>query len=196
MLKATALITTAITLLISTEADAKRNVSATVAHQCPGHVQGVYFYRGMTRKWQRKMNVSPSRSNFNASLIRSCTYTVWVARHWQNRASRWHDKYIKQVKSRPVDIKTYTERNHPCLARIIEHENKAYDPTLDYGGGHGNVYEPYGIPQANPGYKMRSAGPDWATNPFTQLRWMINYAISRFGSECAALAHRLANGWY
>ena len=96
MLKATALIATALGLLIntiSTEADAKRNVSA--AQQCPGHVQGVYYYRGMTRSWQRKMNVAPTRSEFNASLVRSCPYTIWVAHRWQHRASKWHVKYIR-----------------------------------------------------------------------------------------------------
>jgi hypothetical protein len=29
----------------------------------------------------------------------------------------------------------------------------------------------YGIPQALPGSKMASAGPDWRTNAATQVRW-------------------------
>lgn len=99
-------------------------------------------------------------------------------------------------------IRSHTRKYHPCLARIIEGgggivgENRAYDPTLDYGGGHGNVYEAYGIPQANPGTKMRSAGRDWRTNPFTQLRWMVRYARGRYGGDCRALAHKIAHGWY
>jgi len=100
VLKATALITTALTLLISSEADAKRNVSA--AQRCPGHVEGVYYYRGMTRKWQRKMNVTPTRSQFNASLVRSCSYTIWVAHRWQHRASRWHGKYVAYLKEQRI----------------------------------------------------------------------------------------------
>jgi hypothetical protein len=70
------------------------------------------------------------------------------------------------------------------------------DPTLDFGGGHGNVYEAYGIPQANPGHKMKSAGPDWRTNPETQLRWMIGYCRGRYGSVCGAAAARQSQGWY
>lgn len=102
------------------------------------------------------------------------------------------------------NIKTWTRTNHPCLAVIIEGdskrgivgENRAYDPTLDYGGGHGNISEPYGIPQANPGYKMRTAGKDWRTNPFTQLKWMIKYARDRYGGDCGALKHKISHGWY
>jgi hypothetical protein len=85
--------------------------------------------------------------------------------------------------------------HHPCLAGIIAVENKGYDPTLDFGGGHGNTNEPYGIPQANPGRKMASAGRDWATNAWTQLRWMIGY-VQKYGGECAALRFRMSNGSY
>jgi len=38
----------------------------------------------------------------------------------------------------------------------------------------------YGLCQATPGYKMATAGADWATNPVTQLRWCSNYA-KRYG---------------
>ena len=37
----------------------------------------------------------------------------------------------------------------------------------------------YGIPQALPAAKMASAGSDWATSGFTQLRWMMSYIGQR-----------------
>ncbi len=83
-----------------------------------------------------------------------------------------------------------------CLMSIVWVENRTMDPTLDYGGGHGNVYEAYGIPQASPGTKMASAGPDWRTNPETQLRWMIAYCRARYGSVCGAAYSRRVNGTY
>jgi hypothetical protein len=46
----------------------------------------------------------------------------------------------------------------------------------------GNVDGPYGLCQANPGYKMASAGSDWETNPYTQAKWCNTYAKSRYGS--------------
>jgi hypothetical protein len=55
----------------------------------------------------------------------------------------------------------------------------------------------YGIPQALPGSKMASAGPDWATDPGTQVRWgVLDYIDPVYGSACAALSHENEYGWY
>jgi hypothetical protein len=54
----------------------------------------------------------------------------------------------------------------------------------------------YGIPQALPGDKMASAGPDWQTDGDTQVRWGVSYIDSVYGSPCGALAHENADGWY
>jgi hypothetical protein len=54
----------------------------------------------------------------------------------------------------------------------------------------------YGIPQALPASLMASAGPDWQTNPATQIKWGLDYIAQRYGSPAAAWAHEQANGWY
>jgi resuscitation-promoting factor RpfB len=54
----------------------------------------------------------------------------------------------------------------------------------------------YGIPQAMPGSKMASAGPDWQTDAATQIRWGLNYIQAIYGSPCAAWSHEEATGWY
>ena len=54
----------------------------------------------------------------------------------------------------------------------------------------------YGIPQAMPGSKMASAGPDWQTDAATQIRWGLNYIQATYGSPCAAWSHEEATGWY
>jgi hypothetical protein len=54
----------------------------------------------------------------------------------------------------------------------------------------------YGVPQANPGSKMASAGADWATNPYTQIRWGISYMDSTYGSPCGAWAFWQAHSSY
>jgi hypothetical protein len=54
----------------------------------------------------------------------------------------------------------------------------------------------YGIPQALPGSKMASAGPDWAENPATQIRWGLNYIRSSYGSPCGAWAFKQSHQWY
>lgn len=54
----------------------------------------------------------------------------------------------------------------------------------------------YGIPQALPGSKMASAGPDWATNAETQISWGLGYIRDRYGSACAAWSYKQGAGWY
>ena len=54
----------------------------------------------------------------------------------------------------------------------------------------------YGIPQALPGSKMASAGPDWQTNPATQIKWGLGYIQASYGSPCSAWSHETSYGWY
>jgi hypothetical protein len=54
----------------------------------------------------------------------------------------------------------------------------------------------YGIPQAVPGSKMASAGPDWQTNATTQIKWGLQYIKGTYGSPCAAYSHEQSTGWY
>src|SRR5580698_3493300 len=54
----------------------------------------------------------------------------------------------------------------------------------------------FGIPQALPGSKMASAGPDWQTNPTTQIKWGLGYIKSVYGTPCGAWSHEEADGWY
>jgi hypothetical protein len=54
----------------------------------------------------------------------------------------------------------------------------------------------YGIPQALPGSRMASAGPDWRTNPVTQITWGLTYVADRYGTPCGAWAHSQSHGWY
>jgi|SRR5215469_7179827 len=46
----------------------------------------------------------------------------------------------------------------------------------------------YGIPQALPAGKMGTIGPDWRTNPVTQIRWGLAYIASTYGSPEEALS--------
>lgn len=54
----------------------------------------------------------------------------------------------------------------------------------------------YGLPQSLPGSKMASAGADWQTNPYTQLKWMYGYMTNRYGSIAGAYNFWQANHWY
>src|SRR5690606_10706218 len=43
---------------------------------------------------------------------------------------------------------------------------------------------------------MASAGPDWRTNPKTQIKWGLNYIEHRYGDPVRAWAHSQRTGWY
>jgi hypothetical protein len=76
-----------------------------------------------------------------------------------------------------------------CLLDLWNHESGwRYDAENPSGA--------YGIPQALPGSKMASAGPDWATDPATQIRWGLGYIKAIYGNPCNAWAFDDANGYY
>ena len=56
------------------------------------------------------------------------------------------------------------------------------------GGGPG-----YGLCQSTPATKMASAGPDWQTNPITQLNWCTSYARARYGGWPQAYTYWLSH---
>lgn len=92
-----------LTMLLSggSAADAKVQ-RATVANGCPGLVKGVYYYRNKAHHWEHKLNKSYTKSSFNASLIRSCRYTKWVAHRWMKRAYKGRIMYVAWLRKQRV----------------------------------------------------------------------------------------------
>ena len=75
-------------------------------------------------------------------------------------------------------------------SQLINKES-GWNPTAS------NAYSgAYGLPQALPGSKMASHGADWQTNPYTQLAWMYDYMIGRYGSITGAWQQSQAYQWY
>ena len=54
----------------------------------------------------------------------------------------------------------------------------------------------YGIPQAVPGGKMASAGPDWQNSARTQILWGLRYIAAVYGKPRIAWIHEVQDGWY
>ena len=77
-----------------------------------------------------------------------------------------------------------------CLDPLWEHESGWSVTAANPGSG------AYGIPQALPGSRMASAGPDWQSNAATQIKWGLEYIKGTYGSPCGAYAHEQATGWY
>jgi hypothetical protein len=76
------------------------------------------------------------------------------------------------------------------LDLLWDHES-GWDPQA------ANPYsEAYGIPQADPGSQMATAGPDWRWSARTQIRWGMSYIQQRYGSPLSAWSHENWAGWY
>jgi hypothetical protein len=88
-----------------------------------------------------------------------------------------------------VAARGWNSTQYSCLVSLWNKESgwrvTAYNPSGAYG-----------IPQALPGYKMASAGPDWQHNAHTQIAWGLGYIASRYGTPCGAWAHSQATNWY
>ena len=90
-----------------------------------------------------------------------------VRRAWYNKEFQWSSK-----------------SEWYCFDQIIKHES-AWNPWSTNGAG---WEETGGIPQAHPSRKMASAGKDYRTNAWTQVKWGLGYIRNTYGSPC--------NAWY
>jgi uncharacterized protein YabE (DUF348 family) len=76
-----------------------------------------------------------------------------------------------------------------CLVTLWNHESGWRVHAANGSGA-------YGIPQALPGSKMGSAGPDWQNNATTQIKWGLGYISARYSTPCGAWSSWQAHGWY
>jgi hypothetical protein len=96
----------------------------------------------------------------------------------------------KDIARRMVKARGWSSAEFSCLVKLWDRES----------GWRVNAANPrtpaYGIPQANPGRKMASAGADWRTSAATQIEWGLGYISGRYGTPCGAWRHFRNSGWY
>ncbi|QKW40276.1 lytic transglycosylase domain-containing protein [Actinomadura sp. NAK00032] len=76
-----------------------------------------------------------------------------------------------------------------CLVKLWDRESGWNTHAANPSGA-------YGIPQALPGSKMSSAGPDWRNNATTQIKWGLGYIKNRYKTPCGGWSHFQSAGWY
>ncbi len=89
-----------------------------------------------------------------------------------------------------VAARGWSSAQYDCLVTLWDHESgwNVHADNATSGA--------YGIPQALPGSKMASAGPDWQNNAETQIKWGLGYISGRYGTPCGAWSSWQAAGWY
>ncbi len=145
----------------------------------------------------------PATSAARRIPVTACWSFDRPAYSWQECAERQRTNHVaaateirklragpENVRSTYVSVAAVRASVDACLSELIHRESRwnvtARNPTSGA----------YGLPQALPGSKMASAGPDWRTNAWTQVRWMRGYVARRYGGSCAALSFQKAHGYY
>jgi resuscitation-promoting factor RpfB len=95
----------------------------------------------------------------------------------------------QQIAARMVADRGWDDGQFSCLVSLWNKESGWRTDAANPSGA-------YGIPQALPGSKMASAGPDWQHNATTQISWGLGYIAGVYGTPCSAWAHSQATGWY
>jgi len=94
------------------------------------------------------------------------------------------------AKQMAADSYGWGDDQFACLVALWQRESgwsqSAHNP---HSGAHG-------IPQALPGSKMASAGPDWYSDPTTQIAWGLGYISGRYGSPCGAWGYFQSHNSY
>jgi Transglycosylase SLT domain len=95
----------------------------------------------------------------------------------------------KAIAKQLLDAKGWGSDQYNCLVALWDRESGWNVYAANPSGA-------YGIPQAKPGNKMASAGPNWQSNPRTQIVWGLGYIQGRYSTPCGAWAHSQSSGWY
>lgn len=96
----------------------------------------------------------------------------------------------KAIARQLVDNRGWSTAQYDCLVILWNNESSWNVHAANSSTG------AYGIPQALPGDKMASAGPDWENNATTQITWGLGYISERYGTPCGAWSYWQGHGWY
>ena len=163
-------------------ADAPVNVSADRTRMSPQAADDTLRREDEVSRSDRRTSADPAKKAALARVDRSGT-TV-------SRTEDISDEDPRQIAQALLSEFGFGQDQFSCLDSLYSSESgwriNADNPSSSA----------YGIPQALPGSKMASAGPDWETNPVTQIRWGLGYIEDRYGSPCGAWGHSQSHGWY
>ncbi|MEO9137443.1 MAG: ubiquitin-like domain-containing protein [Jatrophihabitans sp.] len=81
------------------------------------------------------------------------------------------------------------DQEYSCLVQMWNRESGWRVSAANPSGA-------YGIPQALPGSKMSSAGPNWQTSARTQIAWGLGYIKARYSTPCGAWSFWQGHNYY
>ena len=116
---------------------------------------------------------------------------VAMSQQQMNDRAERHPYYARKLGHQMArDFGWRADKQWTCLSRLWSRESSWRVHAAN------RYSHAYGIPQANPGRKMSSAGGSWQHSARTQIRWGLHYVHSRYSGPCVALHHEDRHGWY
>lgn len=98
--------------------------------------------------------------------------------------------YQKETRQQMRDSGMWGRKQFSCMLNLWDRES-GWDKWA-YNSRSGA----YGIPQALPGDKMASAGLNWRSSAWVQIRWGLGYIRAVYRYACSAWEHEVMYGWY
>ena len=154
----------------------------------------------------------------NTPVIRTELIDDWAKIKWEDNNFYYiYNEYLSTTQTLITEISTRSEVAREMTESKAEYQNYAYSLFAQYGwteydleclinlwnresnwnpDAHNSDSGAHGIPQALPASKMASAGEDYYTNGFTQIRWGLDYIANRYSSPAIAWDHFISNNWY
>lgn len=123
------------------------------------------------KKTKAKKAVAPRRSK-SPHKYGTVAYNKWYAKHYMAYKYNWGDAQFKALEKLWTRESGWSQHAHNGSS-----------------GAHG-------IPQSLPGSKMASHGPNWRSNPETQIKWGLSYVKGRYGTPIGAWNAFQRKGWY
>ena len=168
-------------MVVDPYSGAYANVAVTRAQWVSGDTQH------LTVAGHYKVRIT--RSGYKVTVVKTPASTTVAALAGAPAAGVPDPGSAKAIAKKILDSKGWGSDQYNCLVALWDRES------------HWNVYAAnpsgaYGIPQALPGSKMATAGPDWQSNPKTQILWGLGYIQGRYSTPCGAWAHSQSSGWY
>jgi len=148
-------------------------------------------------EWRdRGTSVKPASPAKTSSITKTPVIKVKIKKH--KRVSRSHVHTFRapqtgsnrRIGKRLAEAHGWTGVQWDCLNNLWQKESGWSTRSSNSSG------TAWGIPQALPGSKMKSAGSDWRTNPATQITWGIGYIEHRYRLPCFAWQHWQSHNWY
>jgi hypothetical protein len=132
----------------------------------------------------------------NSPVMAAAAYALPGDGRQHGHGHRHHGRHGHRARRGPRRLARRLLRRFHWGHRQFPYLNRLWDRESGWNRYAGSPAGAYGIPQADPGTVMASAGPHWRWSARTQILWGLRYVRARYRSPRRAWAHECAYGWY